>query len=154
MKQSQLYTNKGYTEYRDYARQKLNDGYERNQGISAGSEIIGSAISTVKVHTPHSYTGSLGNRISTSADIAKSRFINSVGTGAINGAGYTNENNPAEYSRNITMGTITNLGGTVVGNQLFGKGNNMYRFGRTMMNIGTQSIPYRYNYFRKKHEDE
>ena len=26
--------NKGYQEYRDYARQELNDGYERHPGIS------------------------------------------------------------------------------------------------------------------------
>ena len=39
--------NKGYQEYRDFARQELQNGYERNPAISAGSEIIGSAISPI-----------------------------------------------------------------------------------------------------------
>ena len=52
------------------------------------------------------------------------------------------------------MSAITNTSGTAVGNKLFGKGNEMYRFGRTMMNIGAQSFPYGYKYFRNAEEDE
>ena len=145
---------KVYQEYRDFARQELNDGYERHPIISGLAEVGGAAISPVKIHTPRGYIGSLGSRVSAPADIAKSRWINSIGTGVINGAGYTNENNPYEYGKNIGMSAITNTSGTAVGNKLFGKGNEMYRFGRTMMNIGAQSFPYGYKYFRNAEEDE
>ncbi|MBR3501455.1 MAG: hypothetical protein IKO06_00955, partial [Alphaproteobacteria bacterium] len=147
--------NKGYAEYRDFARQELNNGYQRNPAISTGSEIIGSAMSPVKIHTPRGYTGStLGNFISHPEDIARSRWINTIGTGTINGAGYTNDNNPAEYGENIIKSTMTNVSGTILGNKMFGKGNDMYKLGRGTMNAFTQSTPYGYNYFRKKDEDE
>ena len=81
-------------------------------------------------------------------------MINTVGIGVINGAGYTNDNNPWEYGKNIVNSTITNVGGTVLGNKMFGSGNNMYKFGRGVMNTMTQTIPYGYNYFRKKNEND
>ena len=145
---------RGYTEYRDFARQELNDGYERNPMISAGSEIVGSVISPVKIHTPHGYVGILGKKISTPAEIARSRLINSIGTGVVNGAGYTNENNPLEYGKNIVMSTIANAGGTLLGNKLFGKGNDMYRFGRGVMNGFTSSSPYVYDLYQRRNNEE
>jgi len=74
--------------------------------------------------------------------------------GVIGGAGYTNENTLGEYTNNIGMSIGANTIGNQIGNWAFGGGNNMYRAGRTMMNAFTQSIPYGYNYFRKKDEDE
>ena len=134
--------------------QQLRNGYERHPIISGLAEVGGAAISPVKIHTPRGYIGSLGSGVSAPADIAKSRWINSIGTGVINGAGYTNENNPYEYGKNITMGIGTNALGTIGGNKLFGSYNEMYRFGRGAMNAGTQAIPNGYNYFRKKNKDE
>jgi hypothetical protein len=144
--------NKGYTEYRDFARQELDDGYQRNPVISAGSEIIGSAMAPIKIHTPRGYTGSLGGIVSHSSDIAKSRMINTIGTGVINGAGYTNDNTLGNYAQNIGMSTITNIGGTALGNRLFGSGNNMYKFGRGTMNGIIQTLPYAINYLENKNE--
>lgn len=39
--------NNGYQEYRDYARQELQNGYEYSPTISAGAEIIGSTMSPI-----------------------------------------------------------------------------------------------------------
>jgi len=147
--------NKGYTEYRDFARQELNNGYQRNPAISTGSEIIGSAISPVKVHTPRGYTGStLGNFIPHPEDIARSRWINTVGTGTINGAGYTNDNTPEDYITNISNSIGMNFLGTSLGNKAFGAKNDIHQFGRGFMNAGAQAVPYVKNYFKKKEEDE
>ena len=52
------------------------------------------------------------------------------------------------------MSIGTNVGGTAFGNKLFGSGNDMYRLGRGAMNSAMQSMPYGFNYFRKKDEDE
>ena len=135
-------------------KQHFRHGYERNPTISGLAEVGGAAISPIKIHTPRGYIGSLGSRISAPADIAKSRWINSIGTGVINGTGYTNENNPYEYGKNIGISAITNAGGTVLGNSMFGRGNEMYRVGRGTMNAITQAIPYGCEYYRKKNEDE
>ncbi|MBQ8481544.1 MAG: hypothetical protein IJ532_03315 [Alphaproteobacteria bacterium] len=145
---------KGYQEYRDFARQELNDGYQRNPAISAGSEIIGSAISPIIPFKAKGFTGSLGKVISHPEDIARARWLNTVATGIANGAGYTNQNTLNEYAKNIGMSIGTNVGGTAFGNKLFGSGNNMYRLGRGAMNSAIQSIPYGYGHFRKKDEDE
>lgn len=146
--------NNGYQEYRDYARQELDDGYKRNPGISAVSEVVGSAISPVKIHKAPGYNGSLGNWISSAEDIAKSRWINSVGNGVINGAGYTDENNHEDYIKNIGKNVGANVLGTAGGNKLFGSGNEMYQIGRGVMNSAADAVPYTYDYFRRKHNDE
>ena len=146
--------NKGYQEYRDFARHELQNGYERNPAISVGSEIIGSAISPIAPFKARGYTGSLGKTISHPEDIARTRQLNTIGTGVINGVGYTNENTPKEYTKNIIGSTIKNAGGTMLGNKLFGSSNNMYRVGRGVMNSTVQSIPYGYDYFRNKNKDD
>ncbi len=120
--------------------QELNDGYARNPLVSGLAEVAGAVMSPIKIHTPRGYTGSLGGVVSHSADIAKSRMINTIGTGVINGAGYTNDNTLGNYAQNIASSTLTNIGGTVLGNKMFGSGNNMYQFGRGVMNIGAQTI--------------
>ncbi len=110
------------------------------------SEIIGSAISPIAPFKARGYTGSLGKTISHPEDIARTRQLNTIGTGIINGVGYTNENTPREYGKNIAIGIGTNTLGTATGNKLFGSYNDMYRFGRGTMNAGTQATPYIYNY--------
>ena len=52
------------------------------------------------------------------------------------------------------MSLGTNVLGTAGGNALFGSRNDMYRFGRGVMNGGAQSIPYGYDYLRRKYNDE
>lgn len=81
-------------------------------------------------------------------------IANGIIGGVVNGAGYTNENNPLEYGKNIVMSTIANAGGTLLGNKLFGKGNDMYRFGRGVMNAMTQSISQGYNSFITENEND
>lgn len=146
--------NEGYREYRDYARQELNDGYQRNPAISAGAEVVGATMSPITPFKAKGFTGSLGKVISHPEDIARARWLNTVATGVANGAGYTNQNTLDEYAKNIGMSIGTNVGGTAFGNKLFGSGNDMYRLGRGAMNSAIQSMPYGYNYFRKKDEDE
>ena len=147
--------NKGYQEYRDFARQELQDGYERNPVVSAVSEIGGAVISPITPFKSRGYTGAtLGKVISHPEDIAKARWLNTAATGVVNGAGYANQNTMGEYAKNIAMSVGANTIGNQIGNWTFGSGNNMYRTGRTMMNSAVQSIPYGYNYLRKKDEYE
>ncbi len=145
---------KGYQEYRDFARQELQDGYQRNPAISSGAEVVGATMSPITPFKAKGFTGSLGKVISHPEDIARARWLNTIATGVANGAGYTNQNTLDEYAKNIAISTITNAGGTVAGNKLFGSGNNMYRAGRTMMNGTMQTVPYGFYHFRKKDEDE
>ncbi|MBP5215766.1 MAG: hypothetical protein J6039_04335 [Alphaproteobacteria bacterium] len=138
--------NKGYQEYRDFARQELQDGYERNPTISSGAEVVGAAMSPITPFKAKGYTSAtLGKFISHPEDIARARWLNSLATGAINGAGYTNRNSLSEYGMNIATGIGTNYLGTSLGNGLFGSGNNMYRFGRGTMNAFADSVPYTYD---------
>ncbi len=147
--------NKGYQEYRDYARQELQDGYQRNPAISTGAEVVGAAISPVIPFKARGIPGeTFGKIIAHPEDIARARWLNTVATGVANGAGYTNQNTLDEYAKNVGMSIGTNVGGTAFGNKLFGSGNDMYRLGRGAMNSAMQSMPYGFNYFRKKDEDE
>lgn len=146
--------NKGYQEYRDFARQELKDGSERNPTISTVAEIAGAAISPVTPFKTRGYTGSLGKFIAHPKDIASARWRNTIGTGVISGIGTTDENTLGNYAKNIIGNTIANVGGTFFGNKLFGRGNNMYRFGRSVMNGAAQTTPYIYNYFRKPEDNE
>ena len=142
----------GYQKYRDASRQELNDGYAHNPLVSGLAEVAGAVMSPIKIHSPRGYTGSLGGIVSHSSDIAKSRMINTIGTGVINGAGYTNDNTLGNYAQNIANSTLTNMGGTALGNRLFGSGNNMYKFGRGTMNGIIQTLPYAINYLENKNE--
>lgn len=145
--------NRSYVKHRDAVRQELEDGYQRNPVISGLAEIGGALVSPIKIHTPRGYIGSLGNKISTSADIAKSRFINSVGTGVINGIGSTDENTFDNYAKNIGMSVGTNYLGTRLGDKIYGGGNEMYRIGRVVMNGATNSVPYTYNLYQRRKDE-
>ena len=141
--------NNGYQEYRDYARQELQDGYRRNPGISASSEMAGSVMSPVTPFRTKGYTGStLGNFVAHSKDIARARTSNALGTGVINGIGYTNDNNLNDYMTNIGMGVATNYAGNLLGNWTFGSRNLLHPVGRGVMNGIAESVPYTYNYNR------
>ena len=141
--------NKGYQEYRDFARQELQDGYQRNPGISATSEIVGSAMSPITPFKTKGYTSStLGKFVAHPEDIARARQLNAIGNGVINGVGYTDNNNLTDYITNIGMGIGTNYGGTLLGNRVFGSRNSMFPVGRSIMNGFAESVPYVYNYFK------
>ena len=142
--------NKGYQEYRDFARQELQDGYQRNPAISAGAEVVGATMSPITPFKAKGFTGSLGKVISHPEDIARARWLNTVATGVANGAGYTNQNTLDEYAKNIAMSIGTNAIGTVAGNKAFGRYNDMYKVGRGTMNVGAQITPYVYNYIEDR----
>ena len=131
-------------------RQELNDGYQRNPTISAGAEIVGAAISPITPFKAKVFTGSLGKVISHPEDIAHTRWLNTVATGVVNGAGYTNQNTLGEYAKNIAMSIGTNAMGTALGNKAFGKYNDMYRAGRGTMNGMSASIPYTYDLYQRR----
>ena len=142
---------KGYQEYRDFARQELQDGYQRNPTISAVAEIGGSMISPVTPFKTRGYTGAtLGKFIAHPEDIARARWLNTVATGVANGAGYTNQNTLDEYAKNIAMSIGTNAMGTALGNKAFGAYNDMYRAGRGAMNGISDSVPYGYDLYQRR----
>ena len=76
-----------------------------------------------------------------------------IGTGVVNGAGYTNENTLEGYM-NVAKSVGGNYLGTFLGNKLFGKGNDMYRFGRGVMNGFTSSSPYVYDLYQRRNNEE
>lgn len=142
-------------EYRDYARQELQDGHQRNPAISAGAEVVGAVASPIKPFKTKEYLDkSWGKFVAHPEDIAKARWLNTVGTGVINGVGYTDQNTPEEYAKNIGMSTIANVGGTLLGNKFFGSGNNMYRAGRGAMNSISNSVPYTYDIYQRRKNGE
>lgn len=138
--------NKGYTDYRDFARQELKKGNERSPVISAGSEVLGAAFSPIKVAKTRRYTGSLGNFSARPADIVSARWKNAIGTGIINGVGSTDKQNNTwgDYAKNVGVAVIGNYIGTDLGNRYFGTRNMMYPIGRGLMNAGVQFVPYFY----------
>lgn len=144
---------KGYREYRDFARDVLNNGYKRNPVISAGSEIAGALASPIKPFKAKGIQGqAFGKVIAHPKDIAHTRRLNTLATGILNGTGYTHKDTSEEYVKNIGISTMTNVGGTEFGNKLFGSGNEMYQLGRGIMNGLTNSIPYLYDgYQGRKH---
>lgn len=142
--------NKGYRDYRNFARNELAAGYQRHPYISGGTEILGAGISPIKVHNPSGVTGrTLGNFVAHPSNIARSRQINAFGTALINGIGSSDNNTLAEYGWNTGIGYLGNYIGNDVGNYLWGSGNMMYPVGRSAMNAGAQ-------YFSKlwKNEDD
>ena len=120
-------------EYRDYARQELQDGYQRNPAISAGAEVVGAVASPIKPFKTKGYFDkSWGKFVAHPEDIAQARWLNTVGTGVINGVGYTNQNTPEEYAKNIGISTIGNFTGNKIKNRLFGV-NDMYKKSRAII---------------------
>lgn len=148
---------KGYTDYRDFARQELSKGNERNPVISGGSEVLGAAFSPIKLAKPKGYTGStLGNFIAHPVDIARARWKDAILTGAVNGIGSTDYKNNTweDYAKNIGMGVAGNIGGTYLGNATCGAGNMMYPIQRGMTNAGVQSVPYIFGYKNNEEDEE
>lgn len=58
--------------------QELNDGYQRNPAISAGSKIAGAVISPITPFKARGYTVSLGKIVSHQEDIARSGWLSMV----------------------------------------------------------------------------
>ena len=109
--------NKGYTEYRDFARQELQDGYQRNSTISSLSEVGGALASPIKP-----FKGIIG----------------ATANGVIGGVGMTDTNNPAEYAINIGLNTAGSIVGekfgSILGDRMksvFGKNSKNLSFGAT-----------------------
>lgn len=143
--------NKGYQEYRDFARQELQDGYQRNPVVSTVAEIGGAVISPVTPFRARGIRGeTFGKIISHPKDIARTGWLNTVATGVVNGTGYTNQNSLGDYAENIAMSIGTNAIGNQLGNWAFGSGNNMYRAGRGTMNGIAASFPYGYDLYQRR----
>jgi hypothetical protein len=103
--------NKGYTEYRDYARKELSDGAERNPGVSLAGEVVGSLASPVKLFK----TDKL--RLLHPEINAQARLGNALTNGAVSGAGYTDDENAdyTDYGMNILKGVATGYSGYKLG---------------------------------------
>lgn len=132
---------KGYTDYRDFSRNELNAGYERNPVISHGSEILGSAFSPFRVHRARNIIGLTGDYLAHPWDIKKSDAINALGTAAINGIGKSDNKNINEMARNTLWGTVGNYAGVKANHHLYGS-NMHYPISRGFTNAAIQSIPY------------
>lgn len=134
---------KGYSEYRDFARQELNDGYKRNPVISGLAEVGGALISPIKL-----FSGTTG----------------AVANGVVGGVGMTDTNNPAEYAINIGLNTAGSVAGEKFGNVLENKTNNLLKeraknlsFGlskstRAFTKMGANSVTNQINSWRKDDE--
>lgn len=129
---------KGYNEYRDFARNELQNGYSRSPVVSRVAEVAGGAVSPVKLFRNNGEFGQF---------VGKNRYLNSGTTGFINGAGYTDDNDPAQYGENIAISTFTNLAGSELGNRVFGMRNSLHPVGRAAMNAGVQAAPYIFGSF-------
>lgn len=148
---------RGYREYRDAAREALDNGYERSPVISRTAEVEGSAFSPIKPFKTKGYTEPTFHKfVAHPTDIAKARRYNAFGTGAIAGMGYVKDNTPSAYATNIAEGVATNHLGNKLGDKAFGAGNNMYQTGRAAMNAGMQAAPHLFdsnqNLWKKKDE--
>ena len=104
--------NKGYQEYRDFAREELQNGYERNPAISSLAEVGGALASPIKP-----FSGMRG----------------AVTNGVIGGVGMTDTNNPTEYAVNIGLNTAGSVAGEKVGG-ILGKRLQNLQFG--LSNLG------------------
>lgn len=98
--------NKGYQEYRNYARQELNDGYQRNPTTSSLAEVGGALASPIKP-----FSGMRG----------------AATNGVIGGIGMTDNNNPVEYTINIGLNTAGSVAGEKFGSTLENKTNNLLK---------------------------
>ena len=135
--------NKGYTEYRDFARQELQDGYQRNSTISILSEVGGALASPIKP-----FKGIIG----------------ATANGVIGGVGMTDTNNPAEYAINIGLNTAGSIVGekfgSILGDRMksvFGKNSKNLSFGatnlskpaRVFVKAGSNGLTNQINNWRK-----
>ena len=135
--------NKGYQEYRDFARQELQDGYQRNSTISSLSEVGGALASPIKP-----FKGMIG----------------ATANGVIGGVGMTDTNNPAEYAINIGLNTAGSIAGekfgSILGDRMksvFGKNSKNLSFGatnlskpaRVLVKAGSNGLTNQINNWRK-----
>ena len=100
--------NKGYTEYRDFARQELQDGYQRNSTISSLSEVGGALASPIKP-----FKGMIGAAVNiglnTAGSIAGEKFGSILGDKARNlSFGYSNLSKPARVFVKAGSNGLTN----------------------------------------------
>ena len=135
--------NKGYTEYRDFARQELQDGYQRNSTISSLSEVGGALASPIKP-----FKGMIG----------------ATTNGVIGGIGMTDTNNPAEYAVNIGLNTAGSITGEKFGSILGDKANDLLKeraknlsfalskSARALTKMGANSLTNQINNWRKDNE--
>ena len=107
--------NKGYTEYRDYARKELSDGAERNPGVSLAGEVVGSLASPVKIFNADKF------RLFHPEKIAQARLGNAATNGIVSGAGYTDDENAGieDYGLNAFVSAVGSAAGSAGGNKLF-----------------------------------
>ena len=135
--------NKGYQEYRDFARQELQNGYERNPAISSLAEVGGALASPIKP-----FKGIIG----------------ATANGVIGGVGMTDTNNPAEYAINIGLNTAGSIVGekfgSILGDRMksvFGKNSKNLSFGatnlskpaRVFVKAGSNGLTNQINNWRK-----
>ena len=113
--------NKGYTEYRDYARQELADGAERNPGVSLAGEVVGSLASPIKVANTNK------RWLLHPEKIINARKTNALANGTISGIGYTDNENASvgDYAANVAFGVGGGLAGSAAGNKFFKSVNNI-----------------------------
>ena len=128
----------GYQEYRDFARQELNDGYQRNPTISGLAEVGGALASPIKP-----FSGMTG----------------AVANGVIGGVGMTDTNTPAEYAVNIGLNTMGSMAGEKFGSILGDKAknlsfgfSNLSKSARIFMKAGSNGLTNQINSWRKEDE--
>lgn len=112
--------NKGYQEYRNFSRQELAKGYQRNPTISVGSEIMGNLLSPITPFKAKNRINMFGNVYHTTQDIAVAGPRMAMANGVIGGIGTTDTNNPFDYAQNVVFNTAGNLIGNKVQNNILG----------------------------------
>ena len=132
--------NKGYQEYRDFARQELQDGYERNPAISGLAEVGGALASPIKPFKAKDRINMFDKVYHTTRDLAVAGPRTAIANGVIGGIGITNQNNPLDYAQNIAFSTIGNLAGNKINTRIHGV-NDMYPIRRKIVegftNVGS-----------------
>ena len=143
---------KGYQEYRDFARQELQDGYQRNPAISAGAEVVGALATPIKPFAAKDRVNMFGKVYHTTQDLITAGPRTAVANGIIGGVGITNNHNPWDYVQNTAFSTAGNFIGNRIQNRLLGI-NDMYKKSRMMIdglsNIGASTT----NNFINKHRN-
>ena len=132
--------NKGYQEYRDYARQELQDGYQRNPTISGLAEVGGALASPIKPFKAKDRINMFDKVYHTTHDLAIAGPRTAIANGVIGGIGITAGNNPLDYAQNIAFSTIGNLAGNKLNTKIH-RVNDMYPIRRKIVegltNIGS-----------------
>ena len=134
--------NKGYQEYRDFARQELQNWYERNPAISSLAEVGGALVSPIKPFKAKDRIDMFDKVYHTTRDLAIAGPRTAIANGVIGGIGITDNNNPWDYAQNIAFSTAGNLAGNKINTKMHGL-NDMYSVRRKMIegftNIGSSA---------------